>query len=232
LVGEALQILKEKHNIQRGDLFIQTKYTPIGGQDLTKPLPYDKHSPIATQVATSVDTSLKNLRTTYLDSCLLHSPLATIALTVQAWRALGALQDAGTVRTIGVSNTYDVRVLRSLAEERPVQVVQNRWHQGNQWDHEVHAYCMENGIQYQSFWTLTSSPALLTHSSVRALAERAQCTPEQVVFKLARKLGVTPLTGTTSEVHMREDLAVEGLGLGDEDGEDLKSALAFIGGES
>ncbi|KAG0692071.1 hypothetical protein DFH29DRAFT_581259 [Suillus ampliporus] len=31
------------------------------------------------------------------------------------------------------------------------------------------AYCKENGIIYQSFWTLTGSPALLTHSHTTLL---------------------------------------------------------------
>ena len=55
------------------------------------------------------------------------------------------------MRAIGVSNTYDVRVLERLAREtgRPVQVVQNRWFEGNAWDREVCRYCRENGIQYQ-----------------------------------------------------------------------------------
>ena len=59
--------------------------------------------------------------------------------------------DAGTVRTIGVSNTYDVRILERLARDtgRPVQVVQNRWFEGNGWDREVCRYCCEHGIQYQ-----------------------------------------------------------------------------------
>lgn len=98
-----------------------------------------------------MQTSLRNLRTPYLDSLLLHSPLPRPADTVAAWRALIALQDAGTVRTIGVSNTYDVRVLERLAHEtgRAVQVVQNRWFEGNAWDREVARYCRGRNIQYQ-----------------------------------------------------------------------------------
>ena len=62
-----------------------------------------------------------------------------------------ALQDAGKVKFIGVSNTYDVRVLEALEGEggRRVQVVQNRWFEGNGWDAKVLAYCRKNGVQYQ-----------------------------------------------------------------------------------
>jgi diketogulonate reductase-like aldo/keto reductase len=102
-------------------------------------------------VNSSFSTSLHNLHTTYLDSYILHSPLDTLPHTVLAWKTLIKLQDAGKVRAIGVSNTYDVAILRALEEAtgRKVQVVQNRWYQGNGWDTEVLAYCKENGIQYQ-----------------------------------------------------------------------------------
>ena len=58
-------------------------------------------------------------------------------LTLEAWKALGQLQDEGKVRLIGVSNTYDVRILASLGKARKVQVVQNRWYEGNEWDQKV-----------------------------------------------------------------------------------------------
>ena len=33
-------------------------------------------------------------------------------------------------------------------------------------------------------------------------------TPAQVLFRYLTQVGVTPLTGTTSDVHMAEDLAI------------------------
>lgn len=50
---------------------------------------------------------------------------------------------------IGLSNTYDVRILAALQKARKVQVVQNRWYEGNQWDRQVLTYCREHEIIYQ-----------------------------------------------------------------------------------
>ena len=63
-----------------------------------------------------------------------------------------ALQDSGKVKFIGVSNTYDVAVLETLERigGRRVQIVQNRWFEGNQWDTDVLEYCRKNKVQYQS----------------------------------------------------------------------------------
>jgi diketogulonate reductase-like aldo/keto reductase len=69
---------------------------------------------------------------------------------VEAWHVLIALQDEGKVRKIGLSNVYDVGLLKALEAERQVQVVQNRWYEGNNWDRDVCKYCREKGIQYQS----------------------------------------------------------------------------------
>jgi diketogulonate reductase-like aldo/keto reductase len=125
------------------------RYTSISGQDTTKPLPYNPREPIRKQVEASFQNSLTNLQTTYLDSYIIHSPLKTIEDTLEAWRALMALQDDGKVGMIGVSNTYDVNILHALSRERKVQVVQNRWYEGNDWDKHVLSYCQEHEIQYQ-----------------------------------------------------------------------------------
>ncbi|TRM58933.1 NADP-dependent oxidoreductase domain-containing protein [Schizophyllum amplum] len=212
LVGQALSTLQSEHGIRREDIFLQTKLTSIAGQDTSKPLPYSPTDPVPKQVRASFKTSLKNLRTTYLDSYLLHSPLPTLRETLEAWTTLMALQDGGHVRCIGISNVYSVDILRTLEEggRRP-QIVQNRWHEGNGFDRAVVKYCVEHEIEYQSFWTLTGSPSLLAHTYLREIAELADCTPEQALFKIVQSNGISPLSGTTSEDHMRQDLAVTGL---------------------
>ncbi|KAF9022057.1 Aldo/keto reductase [Hymenopellis radicata] len=208
LVGKALEELNAKHGISREDLFLQTKFTSLSGQDRSLPLPYNPSDDVSAQVHASFNKSLENLKTSYIDSYVLHSPLRDITSTLEAWKVLISLQDEGKVRTIGVSNTYDVGILRALSEVRKVQVVQNRWYEGNAWDIDVFQYCRANGIQYQSFWTLSGSPSLLRHPSVLAISQSAKVTPAQVVFGLAQSLGIVPLSGTTNEVHMKEDLAV------------------------
>ena len=94
---------------------------------------------------------MRQLRTTYLDSYILHSALETYAKTLEAWRVLADFQDEGRVRVIGLSNTYDPTLIARLGEDtgRAVQVVQNRWYERNGWDREVVEWCRANGAQYQ-----------------------------------------------------------------------------------
>ena len=51
-VGEALRVLEREHGIKREDLFIQTKFTSLNGQD-PKNIPYDKDADLSTQVSGS-----------------------------------------------------------------------------------------------------------------------------------------------------------------------------------
>jgi diketogulonate reductase-like aldo/keto reductase len=229
LVGDAVQELQEKHGIKRGDLFLQTKYTPVGGQDLTKPIPYNPNDTIPEQINSSFQRSLSNLRTTYLDSYLLHSPLDTLERTLEAWKALKALQTEGKVHKIGLSNIYDVVLLKALEEEGRVQVVQNRWYEGNQWDRDVCRYCRENGIQYQSFWTLSGSPRLLAHPALLAVVADAGCTAPQGLLRFAQLEGITPLSGTTNETHMEEDVAAQNITFSDRVGNHLRSIKSLVG---
>ncbi|KLO14238.1 Aldo/keto reductase [Schizopora paradoxa] len=213
LVGEALTCLYEKHGFKREDLWLQTKFTSIRGQDSTKPLPYDPQKPVREQVLQSFAKSLENLHTDYLDSYVLHGPLETVERTLEAWKAMGSLQDEGKVHLIGVSNTYEVGLLKTLEQERSVQVVQNRWHDGNGWDKEVVKYCKEHGIMYQPFWTLTGSPRLVKSKQVQSLAEEHKCTPEQMVYRIAQINGVVPLAGSKDESHMRDGVKTEEIDL-------------------
>ena len=68
----------------------------------------------------------------------------------------------------------------------------------------------------RSFWTLTGSPSLLSHPATASFAKENKCTLPQAVYRFAQSLGITPLSGTTDETHMREDLVAESLNQGEE----------------
>jgi len=230
LVGEALDTLYQSHGIKREDIFVQTKYTSIDGQDTSKPLPYNPTESVTNQVRESFASSLKNLRTDYVDSYILHSPLRTPALTLEAWKVLMDLQDEGKVHKIGVSNCYDVRVLRYIIDYggRMIDVVQNRWFEGNGWDSDVLQFCKSNGIYYESFWTLSGSPNLLQGPAIQEIVRRTSCTPAQALFSVARAMGVTPLSGTKNEEHMTDASKVDRVEVTDSDLEAVRKAMESL----
>jgi diketogulonate reductase-like aldo/keto reductase len=158
-VGDAVTKLVADGIVRREDLFIQTKYSPAGGQDM-KTIPYDPNAPIRDQVFQSVSISLANLQTSYIDSLIMHSPMRTMAETLAAWKAFEEVHHQGLVRFLGMSNTYDLRVLRAVydaAEIKP-SFLQNRFYSESGFDVEIREFCRNHDIKYQSFWTLTANP--------------------------------------------------------------------------
>jgi diketogulonate reductase-like aldo/keto reductase len=198
-----------KQGLTRADLYLQTKFTSISGQDPTR-IPYDPEASLADQIAQSVAASLKNLQTDYLDCVLLHSPMPTMTQTQSAWRTLETFVDTGQVCQLGISNCYnrpDLERLSATARIKPA-VIQNRFYAETNYDRDIRAFCDQSQIIYQSFWTLSANPHVLAHKTMTALASIHQRTAAQILFRYLTQIGVVPLTGTQSETHMREDLAI------------------------
>jgi diketogulonate reductase-like aldo/keto reductase len=195
--------------LSRADLYLQTKFTSLTGQD-PKLVPYDPRIPLAGQVTQSLGASLRNLRTAYVDCLVLHSPLENAQQTLVAWRAMESLVAGGAVRQLGISNCYHLEQLEFIYNAVTIKpsIVQNRFYAAARYDREIRAFCRDHQIAYQSFWTLTANPELLARPAVISLAVKHQRTPEQVLFRYLTQIGIVPLTGTRSRVHMREDLAI------------------------
>jgi diketogulonate reductase-like aldo/keto reductase len=197
--------------LTREQLYLQTKFTPLAGQDPAR-IPYDPNAGLADQVAQSFAISLRNLGTDYLDALVLHSPLRDAAQQAEVWQAMEGIAEQGRARRIGISNCYEIATLERL----------HRAETG--YDREILAFCRDQGIIYQSFWTLTANPQVLAHRSVHALASRYRRTPAQILFRVLTQQGIVPLTGTRSEAHMREDLAIFEFELS----EDERAAVAAL----
>ena len=208
LVGEALLVLEDQ-GISREDIFLQTKFTPISGQDPDN-VPYSPDSPIESQVVQSFESSLENLNTEYVDSLLLHSPVAPYSSMVKVWQAMAEIQQNGGARQLGISNCYDSELLSVFHGDVSVKpaVVQNRFYQQSGYDAELREWCTEKGVTYQSFWTLKANPHILSSPIVRGLAQQYGKTEPQIFFRYLTYIGIVPLTGTCSEQHMIEDLAI------------------------
>ena len=207
LVGEALLKLA-RNGISRDQLFLQSKFTPENGQDHRPP--YDPSLDLTTQVKQSFDSTLKNLHTDHLDSYLLHGPYSQPGLgndDWEVWRAIEEFYKTGKARFIGISNVniIQLKLLTEKAEVKPM-VVQNRCFANRGWDREVRGFCKEHQIAYEGFSLLTANPFVLQNHKVQSIARELGRTPEQVVFRFSMQAGMTPLTGTTSEQHMKEDL--------------------------
>lgn len=209
-VGQAVAAAITGGLVRRDDLFLQTKFTFRHGQDHR--LPYDPNAPIATQVEQSFTSSLEHLGVDVIDSYLLHGPSRREGLGPpdwEAWRAMEAVHDSGRARLLGISNVSleQLALLCEGARVRP-RFVQNRCYAAERWDKDVREVCTTHGIVYQGFSLLTANRRALGRPDFIRIAKRYQRTVEQIVFRFALHVGMIPLTGTTNERHMRDDLDV------------------------
>ena len=209
-VGKALTDALAAGRLERKDVFLQTKFTYVDGQDHR--LPYDPRAPLATQVEQSFASSLQHLGVDYLDSYVLHGPSVRRGLTAgdwETWEAMERLHGAGKTRLLGVSNVNlgQLEELYADASTKPA-IVQNRCFASMGWDRAIRQFCSEREILYQGFSLLTANRDVLGHRRVLEIALRIGRTVPQVIFRFALQVGMIALTGTTSAAHMAEDLSI------------------------
>jgi len=207
-VGEGIAACLTR-GLERTELYLQSKFTPLNGQDPLR-IPYDAKANISDQVAQSFQVSLKNLQTSYLDCLVLHSPLANQLEMRQVWQAMESIFHEAGAKQLGISNCYDLNQLEELyrtAEVKPA-VLQNRFYADTNYDRSIRNFCKRQQIIYQSFWTLTANPKVLSHSTLQNLAAKYQRSAAQVFYRYLTQTGIIPLTGTSSVEHMRDDLAI------------------------
>jgi diketogulonate reductase-like aldo/keto reductase len=214
LVGEALRALQGE-GIERETLFLQTKFTSKDGQDHRTP--YDPAAPLTIQVQQSFESSLQHLGTDYLDSYVLHAPFQRRGLSDADWEVWAAMEElcrSGKTKTIGVSNISAAQLVElcAQAEIKPM-FVQNRCFAALAWDRDVREICRSQNIVYQGFSLLTANRQVLADPEIHTIAKRLGTGPAQVIFRFAMQIGMLPLTGTTSQQHMIEDLRAEQLEL-------------------
>ena len=159
----------------------------------------------------SFQNSLEHLQIDYIDSYILHGPSVGFGLTQddwKVWQEMEAIHKEGRTIYLGVSNISleQLKILFERAKVKPT-FVQNRCFAQQVWDKDVREFCKENDIIYQGFSLLTANPFVLP--KVKQIADKVNKTPAQVLFRFSMYVGILPLTGTTSQIHMKEDLALD-----------------------
>ena len=195
--------------LKREDVFIQTKFTPIDGQDRNN-MPYNENDDILTKLDKSFNRSKENLKVDFIDSYLIHSPFAPIEDFIAVYKRMEELVELGQVGQIGLSNCYDLKLLSYVYNNAKIKpkVLQNRFYRDSNYDKVLREFCTQNEITYQSFWSLSANPNILASDEVVSIAKKYDKSAPQILYKFLNQINITPLNGTTSKVHMKEDLEI------------------------
>lgn len=195
--------------IKRQDLFLQTKFTPIDGQDQSN-MPYLESDEIEIQVEKSFETSKKNLKTDFINAYILHSPVYPGSKLQRVWQKMEEFYDKKEVGQLGISNCYDLDVLVYLYNNAKVKpsIVQNRFYAQSGYDKEIRVFCKQNNITYESFWSLTANPNILANEVLQNLSVKYEKGVAEIFYRFLNHINIVPLNGTTSTKHMIEDLKI------------------------
>jgi len=174
----------------------------------------------AAALTDAVHDNLRNLRLDALDVVnlrIMFSPHGPAEGSIEApLTALAELQRQGLVRHIGLSNVTANQIAegRRLCE---IVCVQNQYNVAHRADDTLIDALARDGIAYVPYFPLGGfSP--LQSATLSRVAERVRATPMQtaLAWLLRRAPNLLLIPGTSSEAHLRENLAAAELHLTDE----------------
>lgn len=180
-----------KSGIDRKELFLVTKVN------------YKSYE----NVRETVEQSLKNLQTDYIDLLLLHWPFANY---YNAWRELEKLYEEGKIRAIGVSNFEPAQLVDLIAYNKIVPAVDQI---------ETNLYCQRSAqrkwmdkknVAHMAYAPLGQGNRneMFTEPEVVALAEKYNKKPSQILLRFLTQKGIIAIPRSTKPEHIRENFDI------------------------
>lgn len=187
-VGKAI----EKCGIPRSELFLTTKvWISNAGYEKAK---------------TSIDISLQNLRTDYIDLLLIHQPFGDYYGT---WRAMEEAYRAGKLRAIGVSNFYPDRLvdLCRFVNIKPMvnQVETHVFQQQTQAREWMNKY----GVAHESWGPFAEGRKdFFTNPVLCDIGQKYQKSAAQIALRFLIQRGVIVIPKSTHKERMKENFEI------------------------
>lgn len=162
-----------------------------------------------------IDDSLRKLGLDYLDLYLLHQPYGDVA---GAWRALEEAQQAGKIRSIGVSNFAPDQLinLELMSNVKPAvnQIEVSPWYQEKD---EVN-FAQSQDVQVEAWAPFAEGQhGIFTDPTIAAIGEKYGKTNGQVILHWLLQRGIVAIPKSVHKERMEENFDVFDFELSDED---------------
>lgn len=187
-VGKAI----EKCGVPRSELFLTTKvWISSAGYEKAK---------------ASIDMSLQNLRTDYIDLLLIHQPFGDYYGT---WRAMEEAYRAGKLHAIGVSNFYPDRLvdLCRFVNIKPMvnQVETHVFQQQTQAREWMNKY----GVAHESWGPFAEGRKdFFTNPVLCDIGQKYQKSAAQIALRFLIQRGVIVIPKSTHKERMKENFEI------------------------
>jgi diketogulonate reductase-like aldo/keto reductase len=157
-------------------------------------------------VLRSCEQTLRDLRTRYLDLCLIHWPNRQVPMK-ETFRALTSLHEAGKVRSIGVSNFTIAHLQEAIAaSDLPICVNQVEFHPWL-YQKELLEFCKRNKIALTAYSPLGRAK-FLGDPTVQEIAAAHGRTPAQICLRWAVQQGAIVIPKGTSREHIAQNMRI------------------------
>lgn len=203
---EAVGSAMKKCGVPRAELFLTTKVWISNAS-------YEK-------AKASIEKSLKNLQTDYIDLLLIHQPFGDY---YGAYRAMEEAYRAGKLRAIGVSNFYPDRLidLCQFAEVTPaVNQVETHVFQQQKTAHE---YMKKYGVQHESWGPFAEGRKdFFTNPVLTEIGVKYGKSAAQTALRFLLQSDVVVIPKSTHKERMEQNLDVFDFTLSQEDMEAIR----------
>jgi pyridoxine 4-dehydrogenase len=161
--------------------------------------------------------SLRRLKVDRIDLYQFHTPDPNVPFEDSVW-ALAVLRDEGKIRHVGLSNV-GARELEIAIDIVPIVSVQNRYNISDRSSEAVLQACEREEVGFIPWYPLATGRLARAGGPLDEIAARHDATPSQVALAwlLKHSPAMLPIPGTSSVLHLEENVAAAKLELTDEE---------------
>ena len=164
----------------------------------------------------AIDSSLKRLKVSFVDLCLIHWPSPGRDLYADTWRALVRAREEGLARSIGVSN-FEVEHLDRIIGETGVTPVLNQIELHPRFQQRrLRQANAQRGIKTEA-WSPLGRGRLLTDPVIERIARKHERTPAQIIIRWHIDSDVIVIPKSMNANRIQENFAVFDFALEAED---------------
>lgn len=220
-IGMALSRLVKAGKIKREEVFLQTKISsdgsyrdePLAGMYFNRNSPFMQRHSAEEIVREKVSISLREMKTEYLDSLLIHLPYPDYYNDI--YETMVQLKKEGKVRYIGVSN-FHPRHMDSLSQKPDINQIYISPIGTKEYQLD---YARENGIVLMIYSPLMDVAAgrIKAKGAMLDIMHKYRKTLAQVVLRWNVDRGCIPLPRTKNPNRLKENISISDFQLTDEE---------------